>query len=40
MESANSVLAFYQDVMRLLAGNGIEFLVGGGFRVQLGKRIV
>ena len=31
MESANSVLAFYQDVMRLLAGNGIEFLVGGGY---------
>jgi hypothetical protein len=31
MESANSVLAFYQDVMRRLAGNGIEFLVGGGY---------
>lgn len=31
MESANSVLAFYRDVMRRLAGNGIEFLVGGGY---------
>jgi Nucleotidyl transferase of unknown function (DUF2204) len=31
MEDANSVLAFYQDVMRRLAGNGIEFLVGGGY---------
>ena len=31
MESANSVLAFYREVMRRLAGNGIEFLVGGGY---------
>jgi hypothetical protein len=31
MVSANPVLAFYQDVMRRLAGNGIEFLVGGGY---------
>jgi hypothetical protein len=31
MESPNSVLAFYQDVIRRLAGNGIEFLVGGGY---------
>ena len=31
METANSVLAFYQDIMRRLAGNGIEFLVGGGY---------
>jgi hypothetical protein len=31
MKHADSMVAFYQRVMRLLVENGIEFLVGGGY---------